>query len=108
MNDTDFEALLSAAYAEPSARTPSPQMVAEIMERADRRRRSRRVVLAMATLAGCTIVAAAIVATGMAGLVSRALANLGPEPTLINPSVCVGIGVFLILLAAARNEIQEF
>jgi len=108
MDDTQFEALLSAAYAEPSARNPSPQMVAEIMARAGRRRRSRHLVLAMATLAGCVIVAAAIVATGMAGLVSHALADLGPEPTIINPSVCVGVGFFLILLAAARNEIREF
>lgn len=108
MNDTEFEALLGAAYAEPSDRAPSPQMVAGIMARADRRRRSRRVVLAMATLAGCAIVAAAIVATGVAGLVSRALAHLGPEPSITNPSVCVAVGVFLILLAAARNEIREF
>jgi anti-sigma factor RsiW len=108
MNDTEFEALLSAAYAEPSARTPSPQMVAEIMDRAGRRRSSRRVVLAMATLAGCTIVAAAIVATGMAGLVSRTLAHLGPEPAIIDPSICLGIGFFLMLLAAARNEVREF
>ena len=108
MNDTEFEALLGAAYAEPSAREPSPQMVAAIMARADRRRRSRRVVLAMATLAGCAIVAAAILATGVAGLVSRALAHLGSEPAIINPSVCVGVGFFLILLAAARNEIREF
>ena len=108
MDDTQFEALLSAAYAEPSARTPSPQMVAEIMARADRRRRSRRAVLTMATLAGCAIVAAAVLATGVAGLVSRAVASLGPEPTIIDPSVCLGIGFFLMLLAAARNEIREF
>jgi hypothetical protein len=108
MDDTQFEALLGAAYAEPSARTPSPQMVGQIMARAGRRRRSRRAVLAMATLAGCAIVAAAILATGVLGLVSHALAHLGPEPAIINPSVCVGVGVFLILLAAARNEIREF
>ncbi len=108
MDDTEFEALLSAAYAEPSARTPSPQMVAQIMARAGRRRGSRRAVLALATLAGCGVVAAAVVATGMAGLVSRTLANLGPEPTIIDPSICLGIGFFLMLLAAARNEIREF
>jgi len=108
MNDTEFEALLGGAYAEPSRRTPSPQMVGEIMARADRRRRSRRLVLAMATLAGGAIVAAAVTATGAAGLVSRALAHLGAEPTLLSPSLCVGVGVFLILLVAARNEIREF
>jgi hypothetical protein len=108
MDDTQFEALLSAAYAEPSARTPSPLMVAEIMARAGRRRRSRRVVLAMATLAGCAIVAAAILATGMAALVSRALAGLGPEPAILDPSICLGVGFFLMLLAAARNEVREF
>ena len=107
MDDTQFEALLNAAYAEPSARTPSPEMVARVMTQAGRRRSARRVVLALASLAGCAIVAAAIVATGMAGLVSHTLANLGPEPTILDPSICLGIGFFLMLLAAARNEVRE-
>ncbi|MGZ6013996.1 MAG: hypothetical protein ACXWK0_19310 [Caulobacteraceae bacterium] len=108
MNDSQFEALLGAAYAQPSERTVPPDMVDAVIARAGRRRGSRRAVLALATLAGCAVVAAAIVATGMTGLIARTLAHLGPEPAIIDPSICLGIGFFLMLLAAARNEVREF
>ncbi len=107
MNESEFEALLNADFARPSGRAVAPELVAGVMDRVQRRRRARRAVLAMATLAGCGVTAAVVVATGMTGLVSRTLANLGPEPTLIDPSICLGVGFFLMLLAAARNEVRE-
>jgi hypothetical protein len=108
VDDNAFEALLGAAYAEPSERALPPELVADVLARAGRRRGARRMVLALATLAGCTIVAAAIVATGMTGTISHALAHIGPEPRIIDPSICLGVGFFLMLLAAARNEVREF
>jgi len=107
MNETQFEALLNADFARPSERAVAPELVAGVLERVQRRRRGRRAVLALATLAGCGVTAVAIVATGMTGLVSRSLANLGPEPSILDPSICLGVGFFLMLLAAARNEVRE-
>lgn len=108
MTDPEFEALLSAAYSRPSERMVPPELVAGVLARAQMRRGARRMVLALATLAGCGVVAAAIVATGITGLFARTLASLGPEPKFIDPTVCLGVGFFLMLLAAARNEVREF
>jgi hypothetical protein len=107
MDDQAFEALLAAAYAQPSGPPIAPALVEAVLEGARRRRGARRAVLAMATLAGCAIVAAAIVATGMTGLIARTVAGLGPEPAFIDPSICLAVGFLLMLLAAARNAVRE-
>jgi len=107
MDEAQFETFLAAAYRGPSGRPERPDLVAEVLARVQRRRRARRGVLALATLVGVGVAGAAIAATGVAGLLAEALAKVGPEPTLIDPSICLAVGFFLMLLAAARNEIRD-
>src|SRR4051794_12859401 len=106
MNDSEFEVLLGAAFTEPSDRPVQPQLIAGVLDRVERRRRMRRAVLGLATLAGCAVVALAILATGVTGLISRTLAELGPEPKIIDPSICLAVGFLLMVLAAVRNEVR--
>jgi len=108
MDDTQFEALLASAYRAPSERIEPPELMDRILARAERRRRIRRAKLALATLVGVGVAVLAFAATGVAGKMGRALASAGPEPTLIDPTICLAVGFFLMLLAAARNELRDF
>ncbi|WP_372782948.1 hypothetical protein [Phenylobacterium sp.] len=107
MNDREFEALLATAYRAPSGRPERPELAVQVLAQVQRRRAARRGVLALATLVGVGVAGLTIAATGVMGMLAGVLAKIGPEPAFIDPNICLSVGFFLTLLAAARNEIRE-
>ena len=107
MNEQEFEGFLASAYRAPSDRPEQPALAAAVLARVQRRRRVRTVVLGFAVVVGVGIAGGALAATGLAGLLADALANAPPEPAMIDPSIVLAVGFFLMLAAAARHTIRE-
>ena len=108
MDEQEFERFLGHAYQAPSERPPRPEVIAAVMARVDRRRRSRALVLGLAGVIGVGVASAAFAATGLGDVVTGLAARIPPEPAMIDPSIVLAVGFFLMLAAAARNAIREF
>jgi hypothetical protein len=107
MNEQEFQGFLANAYQAPSERAEQPELAAAVLARVRRRRRVRTIVLGLAAGAGVGVAAGAIAATGLAGALSDALARIPPQPAMIDPSIMLAVGFFLMLLAAARHLIRD-
>jgi len=108
MDEQEFEAFLGGAYRAPPEQPDRPQVVAAVMARVERRRRSRAVVLSLAAVAGVGVAGAVFTATGLGDVVTGLVARIPPEPAMIDPSIVLVVGFSLMLAAAARNAIREF
>jgi len=100
--DLDLEAELGAAFL--TAASPErPELAAAIMRRVHRADRRRRTVIMASGLAGVTIAAAAMAATGVLDPGTlRAAASLASNGALIG---LLGLG--LIAFAATRHALRE-
>lgn len=108
MDEQEFEGFLRHAYRAPSDRPERPELAMAVMVRVDRRRRSRAAVLGLATVIGMGVAGAAFAATGLSDVLMTLLAKVPPEPAMIDPTIVLAVGFFLMLAAAARNAIREF
>jgi hypothetical protein len=107
MDEQAFETFLASAYSAPSDRPEQPELARAVVDRVQRRRRARAAVLALAAAVGVGVAAAAIAATGVARALGELVAHAPPEPAMLDPSIVVAGGLFLMLLAAARNMLRE-
>jgi hypothetical protein len=107
MDEQPFEALLASAYRAPSVRPDQPELIAAVLARSGRRRGARAAVLGLAAAIGFGVAGAAFAMTGLAGALAEAIADAPPEPAMLDPSLVLAVGFFLMLAAAARNTIRE-
>jgi hypothetical protein len=107
MDDQEFEGFLASAYQAPSDRPERPELAAAVLARVRRRRRMRTSALGLAAGIGVGIAVSAFAATGMAGVLSDLVAKAPPEPAMIDPSIVLAVGFFLMVAAAARNAIGD-
>lgn len=107
MDEHEFEDFLVNAYRAPSERPERPELAMAVLARVERRRRTRGAVLGLAAVIGFGVVGAAFAATGLGDVLMSLAANAPPEPAMIDPSIVLAVGFFLMLAAAARNAIRE-
>jgi len=107
MNEQEFEGFLAGAYQARADRPETPELVAAVLARVQRRRRLRAGIMGLAAGIGLGVAVAAFAATGLGDVIASLLAKAPPEPAMIDPSIVLAVGFFLMLAAVARNAIRE-
>ena len=87
MDEQEFEGFLASAYRAPSERPERPELAAAVLARVHRRRRSRAVVLGLATVIGVGVAGAAFAITGLGDVVMGLAMRIPPEPAMIDPTI---------------------
>ena len=108
MDEQEFEGFLANAYRGALDRLEQAELAAAVLARVERRRRSQAVVLGLAAVVGVGVAGAAFAATGLGDVMMALATKIPPRPAMIDPSIVVAVGFFLMLAAAGRNAIREF